>query len=228
MRRARKTREPSPGPSNGMEVDSDSDSDGQVSVSQVSKSMKRINVVGARGKTRRTQIESDSDEEPQVSRNTQRMNGTHKGPKGRQNGARQMDSDSDEEPQPSTSQATQKKRKNNASQSQRAHQTMSQASTSRAVNMTVDDDPPASQISPNTSLTEQEHNHHVANVVKFILYSDNQKKVPIEKSKISKAINCHNKSFKDIFKSAQEVLEKVTKTAFIINFFSYNIENISN
>ncbi|XP_014215948.1 non-structural maintenance of chromosomes element 3 homolog [Copidosoma floridanum] len=65
---------------------------------------------------------------------------------------------------------------------------------------------PASQISPNKNLTNQEHAHHVSNVVKYILGADHSK-IPITKSAISKAVDCHNKNFKSVIDQAIKILK---------------------
>ncbi|XP_058804951.1 non-structural maintenance of chromosomes element 3 homolog isoform X2 [Phymastichus coffea] len=146
---------------------------------------------------------------------TQRMSSLRKRQKGKDTlNDRQEESTSDEEPQPSTSQASQeRKKKGNTFQSQKAYKSLSQASTSGAHETLYGE---ASQTMLDTSLTEQEYNHHVANVVKYILAADHSNN-PIERSNISKAVNCYNKKFKDIFKSAQDALEDV---------FGYQLEEL--
>lgn len=64
--------------------------------------------------------------------------------------------------------------------------------------------------SQNTSLTDQEHLHHVSNVIKYILAAD-QSKIPIVRSKISEAVNCRNKAFKAVMDTAAETFSDVSK-----------------
>ena len=66
-----------------------------------------------------------------------------------------------------------------------------------------------SQISPNKTLTTQEHEHHVANVVKYIL-SANHTNIPIIKSTISKATNCQGKNFRAVMISVEKALLDVS------------------
>lgn len=95
----------------------------------------------------------------------------------------------------------------------RTQKSLSQRKTSTP--MEVDDDDDVAQSSQNASLTDQEHMHHVSNVVKYILAAD-QSKVPIVRTKISEAVNCRNKAFRPVMDSAAKTLLDVSRVLKIL------------
>lgn len=95
------------------------------------------------------------------------------------------------------------------SQRNRRTQKSTQPSTSQRANSDDEEAGTSSQISPNKSLTNQEHAHHVANTVKYLLAADHSK-TPITRSAISKYVDCQGRNFRAVMNSAQEVLLDVS------------------
>ncbi|XP_008207768.1 non-structural maintenance of chromosomes element 3 homolog [Nasonia vitripennis] len=78
--------------------------------------------------------------------------------------------------------------------------------------------PPTQNQRQNKTFSDAEHGQHVANAVRYILAAD-QFKTPINRSAVSKAIDCHGAGFRTVMNSAEKVLQEV---------FGYRMVNIKN